>query len=117
MTIFDPPGLTLEREKRAEPRKKATTKILLRSSQRALTMMGNGWTTEAIEHTHQSTISLSACIMRGDKDFFPTLFALLATSRVVGSRVVGSPNRLRVCCDVFCVSIALVGQIINNLAY
>ena len=68
MTIFDPPGLTLEREKRAEPRKKATTKILLRSSQRALTMMGNGWTTEAIEHTHQSTISLSACFMRGDKD-------------------------------------------------
>jgi hypothetical protein len=112
MTIFDPPGLTLEREKRAEPRKKATTKILLRSSQRALTMMGNGWTTEAIGHTHQSTISLSACIMRGDKDFFPTLFALLATSRVVGS-----PNRLRACCDVFCVSIALVGQIINNLAY
>ena len=112
MTIFDPPGLTLDREKRAEPRRKATTKILLRNSQRALTMMGNGWTTEAIEHTHQSTISLSACIMRGDKDFFPTLFALLATSRVVGS-----PNRLRVCCDVFCVSIALVGQIINNLAY
>jgi hypothetical protein len=68
MTIFDPPGLTLERDKRAEPRKKATTKILLRNSQHALTMMGNGWTTEAIEHTHQSTISLLACFMRGDKD-------------------------------------------------
>jgi hypothetical protein len=73
MTIFDSPGLTFERDKRAEPRKKATTKntfaqFAMRLDDEGQWINNSCFFREAIEHTHQSTISLLACFMRGDKD-------------------------------------------------
>ncbi len=102
-------------DKRAEPRKKGTTKIFPRNLQRGLTMKGN-WTTVIPFRTSNWAYAsinhfLVGLLLTPPKD--PTFFCTVGPL----ARVVCSPDRLRGRCQVSCVCTASVGQIINNLAY